>query len=71
MAFDADELSGAKEKSVKELLALSQAMDETLLFARIKPDGTIVHIGKKFSRLFKFTKFSTNIRFHEHPEYAF
>jgi signal transduction histidine kinase len=63
MAYDADELSTAKEKSVKELLALTQAMDETLLFARIKPDGTIVHMGKKFSRLFKFSKLGTNIGF--------
>tara|TARA_R110001583_G_scaffold103371_3_gene250580 strand:+ start:433 stop:2256 length:1824 start_codon:yes stop_codon:yes gene_type:complete len=65
MAYDADELSVAKEKSVKELLALTQAMDETLLFARIKPDGTIVHMGKKFSQLFKFTKFSSNVSFSE------
>ncbi len=65
MAFDADELSVAKEKSIKELRALSQAMDETLLFARITPRGVIVHMGKKFSRLFKFTKFNDNAIFSE------
>lgn len=65
MAFDADELSIAKEKSIKELRALSQAMDETLLFARIQPDGIIIHMGKKFSRLFKFNKFSTNLSISE------
>ncbi|WP_445733123.1 ATP-binding protein [Mariniflexile sp.] len=63
MAFDADALSMAKEKSIKELRALSHAMDETLLFARILPNGTLVHIGKKFSRLFKFTKFNSTSQF--------
>jgi signal transduction histidine kinase len=63
MAFDADELSVSKEKSIKELRALSHAMDETLLFARITPNGTLVHMGKKFSRLFKFTKFSSSANF--------
>jgi signal transduction histidine kinase len=57
MAFNADELSVSKEKSIKELRALSHAMDETLLFARIAPDGNVIHIGNKFSRLFKLAKF--------------
>ena len=55
MAFDADELSASKEKSIKELKALSHAMDETLLFARISSNGNIIHIGNKFSRLFKLS----------------
>lgn len=63
MAFDADELSIAKEKSIKELRALSHAMDETLLFARISPNGNIIHIGNKFSRLFKLTKFKNDVLF--------
>ena len=58
MAFDADELSIAKEKSMKELKALSHAMDETLLFARISPKGNLIHMGNKFSRLFKLSKFT-------------
>ena len=58
MAFDADELSNSKEKSIKELRALSRAMDDTLLFARILPSGNVVHIGSKFSRLFKVPKFN-------------
>jgi len=57
MAFNADELSVVKEKSIRELRALSQAIDETLLFARISPNGNLIHIGNKFSKLFKFTKF--------------
>jgi signal transduction histidine kinase len=63
MAFDADVLSQAKEKSVKELRALSHAMDETLLFARITSNGVIVHLGNKFSRLFKVNKFNNVANF--------
>lgn len=61
MAFNADELSKAKEKSIRELRALSQAIDETLLFARISPNGDVIHIGNKFSRLFKFSKFNKDV----------
>ena len=63
MAFNADELSVAKEKSIRELRALSQAIDETLLFARISPNGDLIHMGNKFSRLFKFSKFKKEIFF--------
>lgn len=63
MAFDADVLSEAKEKSIKELRALSRAMDETLLFARISSNGAIVHMGNKFSILFKFNGFSNMANF--------
>ncbi|MDB2385328.1 type IV pili methyl-accepting chemotaxis transducer N-terminal domain-containing protein [Polaribacter sp.] len=60
MALDADELSKAKEQSIKELRALTHAMDETLLFARANVNGNVVHMGKKFSRLFNISKFSKN-----------
>lgn len=63
MAFDADELSKSKEKSIKELRALSHAMDDTLLFARILPNGRMVHMGNKFSRLFKYSKFNEKALF--------
>jgi signal transduction histidine kinase len=63
MAFDADNLSIAKEKSIKELRALSRAMDDTLLFARIKPNGSVVHMGNKFTRLFKFSNFNDSVLF--------
>jgi signal transduction histidine kinase len=65
MAFDADELSRAKEKSIQELRALSRAMDDTLLFARISPNGNVVHMGNKFSRLFQFSKFNDSMLFWE------
>ena len=63
MAFDADKLSISKEKSIKELRALSHAMDETLLFARISSNGNLIHMGKKFSRLFKLSKFKKEVLF--------
>jgi len=63
MAFNADELSASKEKSIKELRALSHAMDETLLFARISANGNLIHMGNKFSRLFKFSKLNKEILF--------
>ena len=63
MAFEADNLSIAKEKSIKELSAFSRAMDETLLFARVSPNGSIVHMGNKFSRLFEFSKFKETALF--------
>ncbi|WP_187388229.1 sensor histidine kinase [Seonamhaeicola marinus] len=63
MAHNADILSEAKEKSIKELRALSHAMDETLLFARITPDGNVLHMGKKFSKLFKLSAFNTSESF--------
>jgi signal transduction histidine kinase len=65
MARDADLLSQAKEKSVRELRALSQAMDQILLFARISPDGHITHIGDRFAKLLKFPKFNQNAKFSE------
>ncbi|TXG35293.1 sensor histidine kinase [Seonamhaeicola maritimus] len=63
MAYNADVLSEAKEKSIRELRALSHAMDETLLFARISPSGDILHMGNKFSKLFKLSKFNKGVNF--------
>lgn len=65
MAKDADLLSQAKEKSVRELRALSQAMDQILLFARITPDGHITHIGDRFAKLVRFQKFNQNAKLSE------
>lgn len=63
MAYDADQLSISKEKSIKELRALSYAMDETLFFARTLPNGQVVHIGNKFSRRFRISKFNASLMF--------
>ncbi|GAB1855975.1 hypothetical protein MHTCC0001_08100 [Flavobacteriaceae bacterium MHTCC 0001] len=60
MAHDAEELNKVKENYIQELSALTRAMDNTLLFARIFPDGKVIHMGNKFSRLFRFSKFTDN-----------
>ncbi|PRX43024.1 sensor histidine kinase [Salegentibacter salegens] len=65
MARDADAISEAREKSVKELRALGQAMDQILLFARITPNGDILHIGDRFSKLFQYKKFNMETKFSE------
>ncbi|UZD21483.1 ATP-binding protein [Algoriphagus halophytocola] len=62
MAKNADLLSQSKEKTVRELRALSQAMDQVLLFARITPEGYITHMGEKFSRLYKYHNFNINAK---------
>lgn len=65
MALDADALSQAKDKSVQELKALSRAMDQTLLFARINTTGYITHMGNKFSKLFRLKSFNLDLKFSE------
>ncbi|TDN86350.1 PAS domain-containing protein [Salegentibacter sp. 24] len=65
MARDADAVREAREKSVKELRALGQAMDKILLFARITPNGDILHIGDRFSKLFQYKKFNMETKFSE------
>ncbi|MBC9795531.1 ATP-binding protein [Sinomicrobium weinanense] len=52
MARNADQLSEAKERTVKELKILNYAIDQTLMFARITVDGKIVYMGEKFTRRF-------------------
>ncbi|CDF78359.1 multi-sensor signal transduction histidine kinas e [Formosa agariphila KMM 3901] len=64
-AHEADVLREENEKSVKELRILNQAMDKTLLFARVTSEGEIIHIGDKFSKLFNQTKFNINLNFSE------
>ena len=65
MAKDADDLSQVKEKSVRELRALSHAMDQVLLFARISPEGYINHMGDQFRKLLKVPYFNPNAKFSE------
>ena len=64
-ALYANELSTSKEKYTKELRVLNSAIEEALLFARITPTGSIVHMGNKFSQLFNYSKFNTSKAFSE------
>lgn len=60
LAYDTEIISEIKENSVKELKSLNYAMENTLLYCRIAPDGSIIHIGEKFAKLLNYTKFSSN-----------
>lgn len=65
LAYDTEILSEIKENSVKELKSLNYAMENTLLYCRISPDGSIIHIGEKFAKLLNYTKFLSNKKFSE------
>lgn len=65
LAYDTEILSEIKENSVKELKSLNYAMENTLLYCRIAPDGSIIHIGEKFAKLLNYTKFLSNKKFSE------
>ena len=54
LAHDTEILSEIKENSVKELKSLNYAMENTLLYCRVAPDGSIIHIGEKFSKLLQY-----------------
>ena len=63
LAYDTEIISEIKENSVKELKSLNYAMENTLLYCRVAPDGSIIHIGEKFAKLLNYTKFSSNKTF--------
>ncbi|OXA93257.1 PAS domain-containing sensor histidine kinase [Flavobacterium hercynium] len=65
LAYDTEIISEIKENSVKELKSLNHAMENTLLYCRIAPDGSIIHIGEKFAKLINYTRFSSNKKFSE------
>ncbi|OXA71595.1 histidine kinase [Flavobacterium aquidurense] len=65
LAYDTEIISEIKENSVKELKSLNHAMENTLLYCRIAPDGSIIHVGEKFAKLLNYTKFSSNKKFSE------
>ena len=57
LAHDTEVISIAKENSVKELKSLNYAMENTLLYCRVAPDGSVIHIGEKFSKLLQYNSF--------------
>lgn len=63
LAHDTEIISEAKENSVKELKSLNYAMENTLLYCRVAPDGSIIHIGEKFSKLLQYNPFLSNKTF--------
>ena len=63
LARDTENLSEIKENSVKELKSLNFAMENTLLYCRLSPDGSIIHIGEKFSKLLQYNPFLSDKTF--------
>ena len=54
LARDTEAISIIKENSVKELKSLNFAMENTLLYCRISPQGRIIHMGEKFAKLLQY-----------------
>ncbi|POY36168.1 histidine kinase [Flavobacterium alvei] len=65
LARDTEIISEAKENSVKELKSLNYAMENTLLYCRVAPNGSIIHIGEKFSKLLQYNPFLSDKTFAE------
>jgi two-component system, NarL family, sensor histidine kinase DegS len=63
LAKDTKILSEIKENSVKELKSLNYAMENTLLYSRVAPNGSIIHIGEKFSKLLNYNPFISDKTF--------
>lgn len=63
LAYNTEVLSEIKENSVKELKSLNYAMENTLLYCRVAPNGTLIHIGEKFSKLLHYNRSATEQRF--------
>ena len=60
LARDTEIISEIKENSVKELKSLNYAMENTLLYCRVAPNGTMIHMGEKFSKLLQYNPFLTD-----------
>ena len=63
LAHDTEIISEAKENSVKELKSLNYAMENTLLYCRVAPDGSLIHIGEKFAKLLQYNPFASDKTF--------
>lgn len=63
LAYNTEVLSEIKENSVKELKSLNYAMENTLLYCRVAPNGFLIHIGEKFSKLLNYNRSQVNQRF--------
>lgn len=63
LAHDTEIISEIKENSVKELKSLNYAMENTLLYCRLSTDGSIIHIGEKFSKLLQYNSFGSDKKF--------
>ena len=63
LAYDTEVLSEIKEDSVKELKSLNYALENSLLYCRLNPDGKIIHMGEQFCKLLQYNMLSANDKF--------
>jgi two-component system sensor histidine kinase DegS len=63
LSQDTEMISEIKENSVKELKSLNFAMENTLLYCRVATNGSIIHIGDKFSKLLQYNPFLSDKKF--------
>ncbi len=63
LARDTEIISEIKENSVKELKSLNYAMENTLLYCRVAPDGSLIHMGEKFAKLLQYNPFVSDKTF--------
>jgi two-component system sensor histidine kinase DegS len=63
LAYNTEIISEIKENSVKELKSLNYAMENTLLYCRVAPNGSLIHIGEKFSKLLQYNPFISDKTF--------
>jgi two-component system sensor histidine kinase DegS len=63
LAYNTEIISEIKENSVKELKSLNYAMENTLLYCRVAPNGSLIHIGEKFSKLLQYNPFVSDKTF--------
>ncbi|TPN82196.1 sensor histidine kinase [Aquimarina algicola] len=51
MAHRTEELRKKQEQNVQELISLTKAIDQTLLYARVDHKGTIINLGERFTQI--------------------
>ncbi len=51
MASRAEELRKVQEESMQELVSLTKAIDQTLLYARVDEQGALINLGGRFAKL--------------------
>lgn len=56
MAGHAEELRKTQHENVQELITLTKAIDQTLLYARVDEEGTILSIGQRFTKYLNATE---------------
>ncbi|WP_025739672.1 ATP-binding protein [Aquimarina pacifica] len=60
MALNAEKLRKTQNENVQELISLTKAIDQTLLYARVDENGIIRSLGERFSKLLRLDQGPNN-----------